>query len=214
MSSKDIYNGLRSAGMTKEGACGLMGNMMAESGMVSNIAQRGMTTLSDAEYTRRADSGQIDFVHDSVGYGLCQWTYFSRKQALLDFAKHPGWSVGDESMQVKFCIAELKSEYPKLWEYLCESHDLFQCTQKVCYEYERPAVNNVGTRYQFAQEFFDEFANGTPVPMPEHIDKSDWKVRMIQYVMQQDGYWGEPDGYKSEEFFSALRTYTDDMEGC
>lgn len=214
MSNKTIYDGLRSVGMTKEGACGLMGNMMAESGMKSNIAQRGMTSLSDAEYTNRADTGMLDFVHDSVGYGLCQWTYFSRKQGLLDSARRRGVSVGNETLQVDFCIAELKSEYPGLWKYLCESHDLFQSTQKVCYEFERPAVNNVGTRYQFAQEFFDEFANGTPVPMPEHIDQGDWKVRMIQYVMQQDGYWGEPDGYKSEEFFSALRTYTDDMEGC
>ena len=87
MSNKSIYTALRAAGMTAEGACGLMGNMMAESNMRSNIAQRGMTSLSDAEYTRRADAGTLDFVHDAVGYGLCQWTYFSRKQNLLAFAR-------------------------------------------------------------------------------------------------------------------------------
>lgn len=216
MSNKTIYDGLRSAGMSKEAACGLMGNMMAESGMKSNIAQRGMTSLSDAEYTNRADTGMLDFVHDSVGYGLCQWTYWSRKQALLNYARAMGVSVGDEAMQVQFCISELKSDYPKLWEYLCSSHDLFQCSQKVCYDYERPATNNVGTRYAYAQEFFDEFANHTPAPRPEPepVVREDWKVRLIQYVMSVDGYWDEPDGLKSEEFFSALRRYTDDMEAC
>ena len=33
MSNKTIYDQLRAVGMTAEGACGLMGNMMAESSM-------------------------------------------------------------------------------------------------------------------------------------------------------------------------------------
>lgn len=81
-----IYGALVRAGMTAAGACGLMGNMQAESGMKSNIVQRGMTALSDGEYTRRADAGEPDFIRDGAGYGLCQWTYWSRKQALLGFA--------------------------------------------------------------------------------------------------------------------------------
>ena len=54
MSGMSIYGALVRAGMTAAGACGLMGNMQAESGMKSNIVQRGMTALSDGEYTRRA----------------------------------------------------------------------------------------------------------------------------------------------------------------
>ena len=52
MSGMSIYGALVRAGMTAAGACGLMGNMQAESGMKSNIVQRGMTALSDGEYTR------------------------------------------------------------------------------------------------------------------------------------------------------------------
>ena len=51
MSGMSIYGALVRAGMTAAGACGLMGNMQAESGMKSNIVQRGMTALSDGEYT-------------------------------------------------------------------------------------------------------------------------------------------------------------------
>ena len=89
MSNKTIYDALISAGLTQEGACGLMGNMMAESTMKSNIAQRGMTGLSDEQYTAAADNDMISFATDSVGYGLCQWTSSDRKAKLLAFAKNP-----------------------------------------------------------------------------------------------------------------------------
>lgn len=231
MSTKTICNALRSAGLTKEGACGLMGNMQAESSMKSNIAQRGMTSLSDDDYTGRADTGFIDFVHDSVGYGLCQWTFYSRKQNLLDYAKKKGTSVGDEDMQVQFCLMELREYFPKVWKFLRESHDLYQCTQIVCTDYERPAVNNVSVRYKFAQEFFDQFANSYEVNAPIETDYTpinsenvkpvsesnkffDWKIGLIQYVMQCDGYWGNVTGVKSEEFFNNLQQYLNDMKTC
>lgn len=54
MSAKTIYNQLRKNGMTAAGACAMLGNMNAESGLKSNIAQRGMTQLTDEEYTRQA----------------------------------------------------------------------------------------------------------------------------------------------------------------
>lgn len=150
-----IYGALVRAGMTAAGACGLMGNMQAESGMKSNIVQRGMTALSDGEYTRRADAGELAFIRDGAGYGLCQWTYWSRKQALLRFARERGVSVGDEGMQVEFCLSELCGEYPALRRFLCETQDVRAAAERVCREYERPAVNNVDARAAYAARFAD-----------------------------------------------------------
>lgn len=158
MSNKAIFDALVGAGMTVEGACGMLGNMAAESTMKPTIAQRGMTTMSDSEYTFAADNGSIDFANDSVGYGLCQWTYHTRKAALLAFAKSRGVSVGDGDMQTQFCIKELQTDYPDLWAMLCSSHDLLQCTERICKEFERPAVNNVEVRYGFAKQAFDYFS--------------------------------------------------------
>lgn len=155
MSGMSIYGALVRAGMTAAGACGLMGNMQAESGMKSNIVQRGMTALSDGEYTRRADAGEPDFIRDGAGYGLCQWTYWSRKQALLRFARERGVSVGDEGMQVEFCLSELCGEYPALRRFLCETQDVRAAAERVCREYERPAVNNVDARAAYAARFAD-----------------------------------------------------------
>lgn len=153
MSAKEIYIRLREYGMTVESACAMMGNMQAESSLKSNIAQRGMTSLSDESYTTRADNGALDFVNDGVGYGLCQWTYHSRKRELLDFARARGVSVGTEWIQVLFACEELKADYFHLWHTLLESHDLKAMTERICKEYERPAVDNSKARTEYAQHW-------------------------------------------------------------
>lgn len=152
MSARDIYAKLIAAGLTHEGACGLMGNMQAESALKANIAQRGMTALSDEEYTAAAAEWPVKFIHDGVGYGLCQWTYWSRKQALFNFAQACGASVGDEGMQVEFCISELKNDYPGLWALLCSVTDIYTAASEVCTVYERPAVNNITVRAGYANQ--------------------------------------------------------------
>lgn len=159
MSARDIYAKLIAAGLTPAGACGLMGNMQAESGMKSSIAQRGMTSKSDEEYTYGVDSGAYDgFVRDAVGYGLCQWTYHTRKAALLACARNAGTSIGDETMQVSFCIRELRQDYPGLWALLCSTTDVYTAASEVCTVYERPAVNNISVRAGFAKQFYSRFS--------------------------------------------------------
>ncbi len=146
MSELSILKLLVQGGMTPIAACAMGGNMYCESTMHSNIAQRGMTSLSDAGYTAAADAGTIDFAHDAVGYGLCQWTYYTRKQKLLEYARAYGVSVGDETMQVKFCLEELRTEYASLWSYLQTAQGLYEAAARICKEYERPAVNNIQDR--------------------------------------------------------------------
>lgn len=59
--------------------------------------------FSDAEYTAAVDSGAYgNFIHDSAGYGLAQWTYWSRKKTLYDHAKAAGVSIADMNMQLAF----------------------------------------------------------------------------------------------------------------
>ena len=159
MSQLSILTALVRGGMTPIAACAMGGNMMCESNMTANIAQRGMTTLTDAEYTAAADSGAIDFAHDAVGYGLCQWTYYARKQRLLEYAKSMGASVGDETMQVNFCLAELHGEYPALWEYLTTAQDLYGAAARICKEYERPAVNNIADRANVGNALYMQYGS-------------------------------------------------------
>ena len=74
-----IWSFLKAQGLTDAGTAGLMGNLYAESGLRPNNLQNsyeGKLGMADAEYTERVDSGSYaNFVRDSAGYGLCQWTY-------------------------------------------------------------------------------------------------------------------------------------------
>lgn len=160
--SKAIYDALVSGGLSPVGACAVMGNMDAESNLISYRLQGDMQSgfQQSKQYTENVDSGAIgseQFAKDQKGYGLCQWTYHSRKRELLAFAKEKGVSVGDEAMQCAFCIIELKRDYSDLYKALCGYGDMRDLVTRFCTKFERPAVNNIKPRLDAANEFFNQY---------------------------------------------------------
>lgn len=222
MKAKEIYDILRAGGLTRAGALGILGNMAAEStaALDQMLPQFGMTHMTPEEYTKAADEGRIDFVHDGVGYGLCQWTFWSRKQGLLEYAKEMGVSVGDGVMQCYYVLKELREEpqFISVYHTLCSSTDIDECADLVCKKYEQPAVNNYSTRRENAHRLEKEITEQTYTPpVKDPVSATfppDPSVMILQMVMQYNGYWGEITGYKSAEFFRKLREFTDDMEKC
>ena len=86
-----IWKYLKKNGLNDYGVAGLMGNLYAESGLkpmnLQNSSERSIG-MTDEEYTKAVDNGTYcDFVTDRGGYGLAQWTYWSRKKALLEYAQ-------------------------------------------------------------------------------------------------------------------------------
>ncbi|MBQ1235455.1 MAG: hypothetical protein IIX72_00610 [Oscillospiraceae bacterium] len=213
MSAFNIYNKLRGYGMTHAGTCAMMGNLMAESSLIANIAQRGMTKLTDAEYTAKFDEYPETCYRDGVGYGLAQWTYWSRKQNLFEFANARGKSVGDENTQIDFAVHELRTEYSGLYSYLCSTDDMYEATARICKEYERPAVNNIDRRYQFAQTFDRDFAGEVVARNPAASFPPDQSILVLQAVLVANGYATEITGYKSVDFFEKLREFVHDIGG-
>lgn len=217
MKAQEIYDLLRTGGLSRAGALGMLGNMQAESGLKEDIAQRGMTTMSDEQYTVAADSGSNNFSCDAVGYGLCQWTYHTRKKALLAKAQSYACSVGDGTMQVEFCLDELIQDYPKLYAYLCESDNIDECSDRICKEFEQPAINNYLTRRSFSHSFENQVFDTGEKQKKEVFDKvfpKDATVLAFQLWLNYNGYPVEANGYKSPEFFKVLRQFVDDMEVC
>lgn len=160
MSELTIYEALRRGGLSAAGACAMMGNMWAESGMKSNIVEK-RCTLGDHDYTYAVDTGTISryqFKIDAFGYGLCQWTYFSRKEELYDMARARNVSISDEAMQCELCLTELKRDYPALYQFLCTTDDISKAAEDICSQYERPAVNNFSVRINAAVKFYNQFA--------------------------------------------------------
>ncbi len=215
MSAEFIYEKLRAEGMTHAGACGMMGNLMAESSMIANIAQRGMTNLSDAEYTAKFDRAPETCYRDGVGYGLAQWTYWSRKQGLFKYAYSRGESVGDEETQVDYLVQELKTDFPGLFSFLCSTNDMYAATDRVCREYENPAVKNVDRRYEFAVVFDRDFANSPEAPESSSGKwfPPDQSILVMQAVLVANGYQTEITGYKNEHFLQTLREFVKDIGG-
>lgn len=219
--ARTIYDILMASGMTRAGALGTIGNLMAESSpqLKPDIVQRGMTKLSDEQYTAAVDNGFLDFALDHIGYGLAQFTYSKRKENLLAFAKACGTSVGDGEMQVRFIVKEMKEDFPAVWNTLCTSNDIDQCSDLVCTEYERPAVNNLMTRRNYAHETEKKIpVNSYQENLKDPVAKTfppDPTVLAFQMWMQYNGYWDSPiTGYKNAYFFKQLRQFVDDMEKC
>lgn len=156
------------------GVAGLMGNIYAESALRSNNLQNAYETKlghTDATYTTAVDNGSYtDFVHDSAGYGLAQWTYYSRKQALLDYAKASKKSIGDYEMQLDFLYKELSGSYASVLSELKNAKTVLEASNAVLTKFERPA--DMGTAVQnkrasFGQKYYDKYAKKPVTPDPK-----------------------------------------------
>ena len=165
--SKIIWDFLKKEGFSDFGVAGLMGNLDAESALRPNNLQDTYSKslgLSDAEYTAKVDDGSYtNFVKDSAGYGLAQWTYWSRKENLLNYAKEKKKSIGDLEMQLEFLIKELKTSYTNsVYNILINATTVQQASDVVLMNFERPAnaASKKSQRAAMGQVYYDKYAKG------------------------------------------------------
>ena len=164
------------------GTAGLMGNLFAESGLkptnLQNTYEKKLG-YTDTAYTAAVDDGSYDnFVKDCAGYGLAQWTYWSRKQGLLELAKAEGKSIGDLSLQLDYIWKELSEGYGKLLKTLQTATSVTEASTAVLTQYERPADMGEAAqakRASFGQSYFEKYA---PKPAyPERLTTGFYRVR-------------------------------------
>ena len=168
---KYVWDKLKEAIGNEFGVAGLMGNLQAESGIRSNNLQNSFEKklgMSDDVYTKAVDENiYTNFVKDSAGYGLAQWTYWSRKQNLLDYAKTHNKSIGDLAMQVDYLLIELK-QYRDVWAVLQTATSVKQASDVVLTQYERPRDQTDRVKEQRASyglDFYNKYASTTPTPV-------------------------------------------------
>lgn len=165
MNEQKIFDKLTASGMTLCGVCGLMGNLDAESALnpknLQNSYEKSLR-YTDETYTAAVDSGKYqNFAHDCAGYGLAQWTYHTRKAALLAFAFERGCSVGDLNMQLDFLVYELRTCFPGVWKTLCTADSVRTASDAVMLQFERPADTSEtakAKRAAFGQRYYEQFA--------------------------------------------------------
>ena len=163
------------------GAAGVMGNLNAESSLRPTNLQNSYEKKlghTDESYTAAVDNGSYtNFVKDSAGYGLAQWTYWSRKQALLEFAKAQGKSIGDLTLQLDFLWKELTENYSGLLKTLQIATSVEAASTAVLTKYERPA--DMGETVQkkraaFGESYLKKYAK---VEHPAKLTAGYYRVR-------------------------------------
>ena len=167
--SKDdglVVRKLQGYGYSSAGISAIMGNLYAESGIRANNLQNNYESSlgSDDAYTAAVDNGSISrdsFANDHAGYGVAQWTFWSRKAALYDYAKvENNTSIADLSMQIDFLVRKELVKYADLNNYLKTTTDVNYATDRFAREFERPAVYNQATRQSYSNSFYNTyFAN-------------------------------------------------------
>ena len=159
-----IWKFFNGKGLNDYAVAGIMGNLYAESGLLSDNLQDSFHSsldMNDEEYTNAVDVGEYskeDFVNDGAGYGLAQWTYWSRKAALYDFAKSQNKSISDLNMQLEFLWGEL-SEYGDLMDKLHNAKSVREASDAFLLDFERPADQGKEQQLRragYAQEFYDD----------------------------------------------------------
>ncbi len=167
MTDAEMFAYFKAQGLNDYGVAGLMGNLYAESGLAANNLQNTGNTklgLTDAQYTEQVDDGSYTgFVKDGYGYGLAQWTYYSRKQALLDFMTAAGVSIGHKRKQCEFILEEL-SGYASVLKTLKNATSVLEASNAVLTGYEKPADTGEtvqAKRAAYGQSYFDKYASVT-----------------------------------------------------
>ena len=159
--SKIIWDFLKAKGMSDIATAGILGNINCESALQPNNLQDSYQRslgMSDEEYTRKTDSGEYsNFVHDTAGYGLCQWTYWKRKENLLNFAKKNLKSIADLGMQLEFMWGEMTNP---LKTTLNNTKSVYESTKIFMTQYEKPADQSekaIENRTKYSQKFYDQY---------------------------------------------------------
>lgn len=161
------WNAFISAGYSTIAAAALLGNLNAESGLKANNLQNSYERslgVTDETYTSTIDSRKYSkeqFYNDKAGYGLAQWTFWTRKKAMYEYiVEKLKKSIGDTKAQFDFLIHELSTSYPGLVNKLKSSKTIKEASDLVLVEYERPADQSDSMktlRASYGEEFYKRF---------------------------------------------------------
>lgn len=159
-----IWNYLKEKGLSDAGTAGLLGNLYAESGLnPQNLQDTYEKKLgyTDTGYTTAVDNNTYtNFIYDKAGYGLCQWTYWSRKQGLYLLCRDQGKSIGDLSAQLDYLYSELTQSYPSLLSILQTTTSVSIASNAVLLQFEQPADQSLTMqqkRVNYSQTYYDRY---------------------------------------------------------
>lgn len=153
-------------GCNQYAACGVLANIQAESGYNPQNLQDTYNIkleMSDSAYTDAVDNGRYkNFIHDSAGYGLAQWTWWKRKEGLLNLARECRCSVGNINIQLDYLKWELDTNYIGVKNLIMRAGSAGEAARIVMIKYEEPydqSDKNQERRAAIAEDLYMELCS-------------------------------------------------------
>lgn len=181
------------------GVAGLMGNLNAESALNPNNLQNSYEHslgMTDTQYTAAVDNGSYtNFAKDSAGYGLAQWTYHTRKAALLAYAKSVGASIGSLDMQLNFLYKELSESYStSVLVVLKTAKSVREASDAVLTKFERPADQSEtvkSKRAAYGQTYYNKYASVSGSTIVKKEDATMSNSSLVSYTKLSPNHSGQ-----------------------
>ena len=168
---KRLWDALRAAGFTDIATAGIMGNLYDESHFSPNNLQNSFEkkfNMNDEAYTLMINTKlypEESFVKDGAGYGLAQWTYWTRKQGLYEYTIKQGYEINDFGRQIEFMIKEMNDKKGFVSE-LNSKKSIEEATNIVLTQYEKPADQGsvvLKRRSDYAKLYYNKFSDSKVV---------------------------------------------------
>ena len=156
---KYIYKYLRKKLKTnKKQACAILGNIYVETWHTySSLILQGSSEPA-FWYVKKYDA------YDSKGWGILQWTYFTRKEALLKYVKKANnkhrtqsLNVGDLIVQLEYFNKERKSAYKNKWKIFKGNKEIADMVNSFCKDYEQAGVPHLDERINTAKKLLKKY---------------------------------------------------------
>ena len=156
---KYIYKYLRKKLKTiKKQACAILGYIYVETWHTySSLILQGSSEPA-FWYVKKYDA------YDSKGWGILQWTYFTRKEALLKYVKKANnkhrtqsLNVGDLIVQLEYFNKERKSAYKNKWKIFKGKKEIADMVNSFCKDYEQAGVPHLDERINTAKKLLKKY---------------------------------------------------------
>lgn len=177
-----IWNRLMTEFNNEYGVAGIMGNLYAESGCTPYACQPSRPYSVCMTYINNVNSRTIseyDFVHKGcsstggvanvqLGFGLAQWTYYTRKQGLYTYIMNNSADIGDLENQIEYVIQEITSDNT-MDSVVRNATDYNTVSDYILIHYENPADKSLAVkkkRRSYAEDIYNQYSGTTPVEPP------------------------------------------------
>jgi uncharacterized protein YcbK (DUF882 family) len=160
-----IWYFFQSKGLNDYACAGILGNANAESGLKPNNLQdtyQRKLNMTDDEYTKAVDNGTYNnFIYDAAGYGIFQFTYWTLKKGLLEYAHATNRSIGNLEMQLEYSWKTFEKSYSSMLNTLKTATSVFEASNAVLLKFECPADQSVSMqnkRASYGQSYYNKYA--------------------------------------------------------